>query len=135
MGYRPYHRTWLGFYLARMVFFPGAALVAPHWEQPHSASHINAGTAEPFRVSLPEAVPYPLELGLIGTWWSGQEKRVRPGISDGKLVVPVDFAMRRPNPAGPGSPCRDKLIWVQVMLDARHAAWSCRLPGWWPIAG
>jgi len=68
---------------------------------------------------------------LVGTWWSGQEKRVRPGIDgvlllvvigDGTLVVPVDFAIRRPDPDGPGRPCRDKLSWVQVMLDGRLAA-------------
>jgi hypothetical protein len=54
------------------------------------------------------------QLGLVGTWWSGQEHRVLSGIDgvllvvvngDGKLVVPVDFAIRRPNPTGPGGPC------------------------------
>jgi hypothetical protein len=43
-------------------------------------------------------------------------------IGDGKLVVPVDFAIRRPDPKGTGRPCRDKLYWVQVMLDGRVAA-------------
>src|SRR5262249_41826383 len=47
------------------------------------------------------------KLELVGTWWSGQHKRVVDGIDgvlllvvigDGKLVVPVDFAVRRPNP-------------------------------------
>lgn len=74
---------------------------------------------------------YGRQLGLVGTWWSGQDKRVRPGldgvllvvvIGDGKLVVPVDFAVRRPDPTGPGGPCRDKLLWVQTMLDERLAA-------------
>ena len=74
---------------------------------------------------------YGQQLGLVGTWWSGQEKRVRPGIDgvllvvvigDGKLVVPVDCAIRRPDPKGPGRPCRDKLSWVQVMLDECLAA-------------
>jgi hypothetical protein len=74
---------------------------------------------------------YRAQLGLVGTWWSGQEKRVLSGIDgvllvvvvgDGKLVVPVDFAIRRPDPTGPGGPCRDKLSWVQVMLDGRVAA-------------
>jgi len=74
---------------------------------------------------------YGRQLGLVGTWWSGQEKRPRPGIDgvllvvvigDGKLVVPVDFAIRRPDPKGPGGPCRDKLTWVQTMLDERLAA-------------
>jgi hypothetical protein len=54
---------------------------------------------------------YGEQLGLVGTWWSGQEKRVLSGIDgvllvvvigEGKLVVPVDFAIRRPDPPGPG---------------------------------
>jgi hypothetical protein len=89
---------------------------------------------------------YGQQSGLVGTWWSGQEKRVRPGIDgvllvvvmgDGKLVVPVDFAIRRPDPQGPGAPCRDKLIWVQGMLDACLASLGRRglkLPPPWVIA-
>jgi hypothetical protein len=75
------------------------------------------------------------QLGLVGTWWSGQEHRVLSGINgvllvvvigDGKLVVPVDFAIRRPDPTGPEAPCRDKLRWVQVMLEGRVAAFRRR---------
>src|SRR5216684_3135257 len=75
------------------------------------------------------------QLGLVGTWWSGQEHRVLSGIDgmllvvvvgEGKLVVPVDFAIRRPDPTGPGAPCRDKLHWVQTMLDGRVAAFRRR---------
>jgi hypothetical protein len=71
---------------------------------------------------------------LVGTWWSGQHKRVVDGvdgvlllvvIGDGKLVVPVDFAVRRSNPNGPGWRCRTKLGWAQVMLDQSLAA-LCR---------
>jgi hypothetical protein len=78
---------------------------------------------------------YGEQLGLVGTWWSGQEHRVLSGIDgvllvvvigDGKLVVPVDFAIRRPDPPGPGAPCRDKLCWVQSMLDGRVAAFRRR---------
>ena len=47
-------------------------------------------------------------------------------IGEGKLVVPVDFAIRRPDPTGPGAPCRDKLHWVQSMLDGRMAAFRQR---------
>jgi hypothetical protein len=74
---------------------------------------------------------YGEQLSLVGTWWSGQEHRVLLGIDgvllvvvigEGKLVVPVDFALRRPDPTGPGAPCRDKLHWVQVMLDGCVAA-------------
>jgi hypothetical protein len=75
------------------------------------------------------------QLGLVGTWWSGQEHRVLSGIDgvllvvvigDGKLVVPVDFAIRRPDPPGSGAPCRDKLHWLQSMLDGRMAAFRRR---------
>jgi hypothetical protein len=78
---------------------------------------------------------YGEQLGLVGTWWSGQEHRVLSGIDgmllvvvvgDGKLVVPVDFAIRRPDPTGPGAPCRDKLHWAQSMLDGRMAAFRRR---------
>jgi hypothetical protein len=77
---------------------------------------------------------YGAKLELVGTWWSGQHKRVVDGIDgvllllvigDGKLVVPVDFAVRRPNPKGPGRRCRTKLGWAQVMLDESLAA-LCR---------
>ncbi len=43
-------------------FLLRVALAGPHREKPHPSSQINAGTAEPFRVSPPEAVAYPLEL-------------------------------------------------------------------------
>jgi hypothetical protein len=78
---------------------------------------------------------YGEQLGLVGTWWSGQEHRVLSGIDgvllvvvigDGKLVVSVDFAIRRPHPKGPGGPCRDKLHWLQGMLDGRVAAFRRR---------
>jgi hypothetical protein len=72
---------------------------------------------------------------LVGTWWSGQEHRVLSAIDgvllvvvigEGKLVVPVDFAIRRPDSTGPGAPCRDKLHWVQAILDGRLAAFRRR---------
>jgi hypothetical protein len=78
---------------------------------------------------------YGEQLGLVGTWWSGQEHRVLAGIDgvllvvvigEGKLVVPVDFAIRRPDPTGPGAPCCDKLRWMQSMLDGRMTAFRRR---------
>ena len=79
---------------------------------------------------------YGEQLGLVGTWWSGQEHRVLSGIDgvllvvvigEGKLVVPVDFAIRRPDPQGPGAPCRDKLRWVQGMVRRASGMEECRL--------
>ena len=78
---------------------------------------------------------YGEQLGLVGTWWSGQHKRVLTGIDglllvvvigEGRLVVPVDFVIRRPDPVGPGAPCRDKLTWARLMLDERLAAFARR---------
>jgi hypothetical protein len=78
---------------------------------------------------------YGEQLGLVGHWWSGQQHRVLAGIDglllvvvigDGKLVVPVDFAVRRPDPIGAGGPCRDKLSWAREMIDARLLALSKR---------
>jgi hypothetical protein len=72
---------------------------------------------------------------LVGNWYSGQHKRVVSGIDgvlmivvigDGKLVVPVDFAVRRPDPTGPGARCRNKLEWTQVMLDQSQVALARR---------
>jgi len=42
-------------------------------------------------------------------------------MGDGKLVVPVDFVVRRPDPVGPGRPGRDQLTWRQVMLERTWA--------------
>jgi hypothetical protein len=78
---------------------------------------------------------YGAQLGLVGRWWSGQQKRVLSGIDgllllvvvgEGRLIVPVDFAIRRPDPVGPGAPCRDKLHWARLMLDERLAAFRRR---------
>jgi hypothetical protein len=78
---------------------------------------------------------YGAPLALVGTWWSGQGKWVLSGIDgvllvvligDGKLVVPVDFAIRRPDPMGPGAPCRDKMRWLQVMVEGRLTAFGQR---------
>jgi hypothetical protein len=78
---------------------------------------------------------YGQDLELVGKWYSGQYKRVVSGIDgvlllvvigDGTLVVPVDFAVRRPDPKGPGARCRNKLEWTQVMLDQTLAALARR---------
>ena len=74
---------------------------------------------------------YGQDLELVGSWYSGQHKRVVHGIDgvlllvvigEGTLVVPIDFAVRRPDPTGPGARCRSKLGWAQGMLDESVAA-------------
>ena len=47
-------------------------------------------------------------------------------IGDGKLIIPVDFAIRRPNPEGPGRRCQDKLNLTRNRLDERVAAFAKR---------
>jgi hypothetical protein len=78
---------------------------------------------------------YGEQLSLVGRWWSGQQHRVLSGIDglllvvvigNGKLVVPVDFAIRRPDPISAGAPCRDKLRWTRTMIDERLAAFRRR---------
>jgi hypothetical protein len=78
---------------------------------------------------------YGTQRSLVGRWWSGQQHRVLSGIDGlllvvgigaGQLVVPVDLAMRRPDPLGAGAPCRDQLRWAQTMIDARLAALRTR---------
>jgi len=74
---------------------------------------------------------YGPHVGLVGPWDSGQEHRVRRGIDGlwrrvvigaGTRLLPVDCRGRRPDPLGPGRPCRDQLTWVQVRRDRTFTA-------------
>jgi hypothetical protein len=65
-------------------------------------------------------------LGLAGHAYSGQVGAIVLGIDlvllllvfgDGKLVVPLDFAIHRPKKAGPGRPGHSKLEWLEAMLE------------------
>jgi hypothetical protein len=82
---------------------------------------------------------YGRQLGLVGTWWSGQVHRVCLGIDgllwvvvigEGKLVITVDVEVRCPHPVGLGGHCRDKLTWLQVMLDR---TWRARQRRCWRL--
>jgi hypothetical protein len=110
----------------------GLEVLVPLWRQVETKS-----PATPSRWQWTWAIDdsvfkkYGQQLGLGGRWWSGQHKRVLAGIDglllvvvigDGKVVVPVDCAMRRPDPGGAGAPCRDKLSWTRPRLDERLAA-------------
>ena len=115
----------------RLLQRRGQALLIRLWQQVEDKSPATrsrwqwtwVGDDSVFKTSGPQ-------LGRVGTWYSGQEHRVRLGIDglllevmigEGKLVVPVDFVVRRPDPVGPGRPCRDQLTWLQVMLDRTWA--------------
>jgi hypothetical protein len=114
----------------------GVEVLEPLWHHAASKSEATRSRWQWTWVAVDSVFKkYGTQLGLVGTWWSGQEHRVLSGIDgvllvvvigDGKLVVPVDFAIRRPDPQGPGRPCRDKLHWVQDMLDGRVAAFRRR---------
>src|SRR5207245_856022 len=41
---------------------------------------------------------------------------------EGRVIVTVDFALRRPEPVGSGAPCRDKRCWARLRLAERLAA-------------
>lgn len=63
---------------------------------------------------------------LVSTFWSGQIHAPRLGIDglllvvvigEGKLIIPVDFEIRRPDPPAPGFPCYTKIQWLEVMFE------------------
>jgi hypothetical protein len=43
-------------------------------------------------------------------------------IGEGQRAMAVDFTVRRPDPVGPGGPCRDTLTWLPVMWERTWAA-------------
>ena len=66
--------------------------------------------------------------GLGGPWDRGQCQRTGLGIDgglllvvmgDGTRILPVDCALRRPNPQGPGRRCQATLVLPHHLLDAR----------------
>jgi hypothetical protein len=110
----------------------GLEVLVPLWRQVEGKSEATQSRWQ-WTWAVDDSVfhKYGEQLGLVGHWWSGQQHRVLAGIDglllvvvigDGKLVVPVDFAVRRPDPIGAGGPCRDKLSWAREMIDARLAA-------------
>src|SRR2546428_3729038 len=114
----------------------GREMLIAMWRHTQDTS---AGTHSrwPWRWIVDDAVfrKYGKQFGLVGTWYSGQFKRTVPGIDgvlllvvigDGKRIIPLDFAIRRPNPTGPGRRCHDKLTLTQSMLDERLAAFAKR---------
>jgi hypothetical protein len=114
----------------------GQDILVPLWRQAHSMS---AATQSRWQWSWvwDDSVfrKYGQDFALVGRWYSGQHKRVVSGIDgvllivvigNGKLIVPVDFAVRRPDPKGPGAPCSTKLQWAQGMLDASLEAFAKR---------
>src|SRR5712692_10624152 len=120
-------RSWL----KRLRRF-GLEVLVPLWRQVETKSPATQSRWQ-WTWAIDDSVckKYGQQLELVGRWWSGQHKRVLAGIDglwlvvvmgDGTLVVPVDFAIRRPDPVGAEAPCRDQLSWTRTMLDERLAA-------------
>jgi hypothetical protein len=114
----------------------GREVLVPLWRQVQDKSPATLSRWQ-WTWGVDESVftQYGQQLGLVGPWGSGQEKRVRAGsdggllvvvIGDGQLVVPMEFAMRRPDPTGPGAPWYTKLDVVQGMLKASLVAFRRR---------
>lgn len=114
----------------------GVDILAPLWRHVENKSEATRSRWQ-WTWAVDDSVfhKYGEQLGLVGHWWSGQQHRVLSGIDglllvvvigDGKLVVPVDFAIRRPSHSGPGAPCRDKLTWARTMIDSRLDAFRKR---------
>ena len=114
----------------------GLDVLAPLWRYVESKSEATRSRWQ-WTWAVDDSVfhKYGEQLGLVGSWWSGQQHRVLSGIDglllvvvigDGKLVVPVDFAIRRPTHDGPGAPCRDKLTWARTMIEGRLDAFQKR---------
>lgn len=104
--------------------------------------HTQATSASPHRRwpgrwSVDDAVcrTYGTQCGRVGTWDSGQCTRPVPGSDGGLLlvgmgagtrIIPLDCALRRPDPHGSGRRCHAKRVLTQHLLDARVAAWTTR---------
>ena len=65
------------------------------------------------------------KLGLVGTFWSGKLKRKASSIQlvvlyavigEGKLLIPLDMRIRRPDPDGPGRKCKEQPQLVIEMI-------------------
>jgi hypothetical protein len=114
----------------------GLAMLVSMWRHPQDKS-ASTHSRWPWRWIVDDAVfrKYGNQFGLVGTWYSGQCKRTVPGIDgvlllvvigDGTRIIPIDVAIRRPNPQGPGRRCHDKRSLTQSMLDERLAALAQR---------
>jgi hypothetical protein len=95
----------------------GLEVLAPLWRHIESKSEATRSRWQ-WTWAVDDSVfhKYGEQLGLVGPWWSGQQHRVLSGIDglllvvvigDGKLVVPVDFAIRRPKARTGAAPCAD----------------------------
>jgi hypothetical protein len=114
----------------------GLEILLPIWRHTQSQSPSTQSRWQ-WRWVVDDSVfrTYGRDFRLVGRWWSGQFTHPVAGIDgvlllvvlgDGTLIIPVDFATRRPNPKGPGRRCQDTLHLTQTMLDQRLAAFAKR---------
>lgn len=85
------------------------------------------------------------KLGLVGTFWSGKLKREASSIQlivlyavigEGKLLIPLDVRVRRPDPEGRGRKCKEHpqlVIEMVRSLKARFLGKSIDPKGWFIV--
>ena len=85
------------------------------------------------------------ELGLVGVFWSGRLKKEASSIQlivlygvigEGKLLIPLDMRIRRPDPEGPGRKCKEQPQLVIEMvrdLKTRCLAGGVDVRGWFIV--
>jgi hypothetical protein len=85
------------------------------------------------------------KLGLVSTFWSGKLKREASSIQlivlyavigEGKLLIPLDMRIRRPDPEGPGRKCKEQPQLVIEMirgLKIRCSTKGLATKGWFIV--
>jgi len=130
LGARP-TRSWLT--RLRRV---GLAIRLAVWRHPQAQS-ASTPSRWPWRGRVDAAVfrTDGKQLGRVGPWDRGQLQRTGPGsdgvlllgvMGEGKRLIPLDFASRRPHPQGPGRRGHATLTVPQHRLDERWAACANR---------
>jgi len=116
--------------------------------------NMSQATKSRFRVTLlvdsTSLLKFGQKLGLVGTFWSGLLKRLAPGIElvvlyvvfgNGRLMLPVDMRIRRPDPQGRGRKCKQQPSLVLQMIqnfkykcfmaDIDTAGWFISMDSWY----
>ena len=99
----------------------------------YHGKHVSAATRSRYRLTFVRDITTLLKvseaLGLSSLFYSGMLKRTAQSIEvvllyvlvgEDYLCLPMDFRLRKPDPAGPGRPCKTALELAREMLDTLH---------------